>query len=201
MGVVDDYDDVEKMIHTEMEDLEQAKVKMEGEGGEKSLFGVADTRGDLKDGDNFLLGFIKNKRWVDKEEEEEAADNDAKGHDSDESLNEVERTNAFEENYNFRFKDEAASSGPLSGASHSNVGYARGLSGDMLRRKDDSRSHKRKARKERKAEERKAKEDRLLRLKNSRRKDMEVRLHKVRYVLGESDEANYADDGERGGGG
>ena len=66
MGVVDDYDDVEKMIHTEMEDLEQAKVKMEGEGGEKSLFGVADTRGDLKDGDNFLLGFIKNKRWGDK---------------------------------------------------------------------------------------------------------------------------------------
>ena len=30
---------------------------------------MADPRGDVKDGDNFLLDFIKNKRWVDKEEE------------------------------------------------------------------------------------------------------------------------------------
>ena len=70
---------------------------------------MADPRGDVKDGDNFLLDFIKNKRWGDKEEdEEEAADDVTKGHDSDESLNEVERTDAFKENYNFRFEDEAA---------------------------------------------------------------------------------------------
>ena len=51
---------------------------------------MADPRGDVKDGDNFLLNFIKNKRLGDKEEdEEEAANYDKKGHDSEESLNEV----------------------------------------------------------------------------------------------------------------
>ena len=69
-----------------------------------------DTRGGVKDGDNLLLNFIKNKIWGDKEEKEEkASDDDKKGHDLDESLNEVDRTDAFEENYNFRFEDEAAS--------------------------------------------------------------------------------------------
>ena len=66
-------------------------------------------RRDVKYGDNFLLGFIRNKRWVDKEEVEEAADDDTKGQDLDEFMNKVERTDAFEENYNFRFEDEAAS--------------------------------------------------------------------------------------------
>ena len=71
---------------------------------------MADPSGYVKDGDNFLLNFIKNKRWRDKEEdEEEASDDDKKGHDSEESLNEVERTDAFKENYNFRFKNEATS--------------------------------------------------------------------------------------------
>ena len=199
MGVVDDYDDVEKMIHTEMEDLEQAKVKMEGEGGEKSLFGVADTRGDLKDGDNFLLGFIKNKRWVDKEEEEEAADDNTKGHDSDEYLNKVERIDDSEEKYSFRFEDKSVSLGPLSCASHSNVGYARGLLEDTLHRKDNSRSHNYTARKKRKAEERKANEVRLRRLNNARKEEMEGRLRKVQYILGESYEAAYAANEERGG--
>ena len=76
----------------------------------------------MKEGDNFLLDFIRKKRWLDKEDEEEAADDDTKRNDPDESLNKVECTKAFEENYNFRFEDEAASSGPLSGALHSNVG-------------------------------------------------------------------------------
>ena len=49
---------------------------------------MSDPRGDVK---------VKNKRWVDKEEEEKAADNDTKGHDLDEYLNEVERTDAFKE--------------------------------------------------------------------------------------------------------
>ena len=70
---------------------------------------MADLSGYVKDGDNFLLNFIKNKRWGDKEEDEEkASDDDKKGHDSEESLNEVERTDAFKENYNFRFEDKAA---------------------------------------------------------------------------------------------
>ena len=90
--------------------------------------------------------------------------------------------------------------GPLSGASHINVGYASSLSGDTLRCKEYIRSHNLTERKERKAEYQKDKEERLRRLKNARREEMEGRLCKVRYVLDESDEAAYAADGERGGG-
>ena len=62
-----------------------------------------DTRGGGEGRDNLLLNFIKNKIWG------EAADNDKKGHNSEESLNKVESTDAFEEKYNFRFEDKAAS--------------------------------------------------------------------------------------------
>ena len=151
-GVVNDDENADTVVCIEMENLEQAKVEREGERGEKRLFGVADPMGNLKDGDNFLLDFINNKRWVDKEEEEEAAENDAKGHDSDEYLNEVDHTDAFKEMYNFCFKEKATLSGPLSGVLHSNVGYTHGLLGDTLNSKDYSRSHKHTYRKDRKTE-------------------------------------------------
>ena len=162
-GFLDNDDNAETMIRIKMKDLKRAKVKREEEVGEKRMFGVADARGNVKDGDNVLLSFIKNKRWVDKGDEEEAADDDAKGHDSEEFMNKEERTNAFEGKYNFRFEDEAARLGPLLGAFHRN-----GLSGDMLCCKDNSRSHKRMTRKDRKTEERKAKEERSRRLENAR---------------------------------
>ena len=79
-GVVEDDDDAKTMILIKMEDIERAKVKREG-GGDKRMFSLEYPREDVKDGDNFLLNFIKNKRWVDKEEKDEAADNDTKGHD------------------------------------------------------------------------------------------------------------------------
>ena len=89
--------------------------------------------------------------------------------------------------------------GLLSGASHSNFRYTRSILGDKLRRKDNSKRYKRTARKERKAEESEAKEVILRRLKNARREEMEGRFRKIRYVLGEYDEATYAADSYRGG--
>ena len=52
----------------------------------------------------------------------------------------------------------------------------------------------------RKAEDWKAKEVRFRRLKNERREEMKGRLRKVQYILGESYEAAYAANEERGGG-
>ena len=52
---------------------------------------------------------------------------------------------------------------------HSNVGYAHSLSGDLLHRKDNGRSHKSTDSKKREPEERKENEDRLRRLKNAKR--------------------------------
>ena len=59
---------------------------------------MVDYNRDVKDVDNLLLDFKKNKIWADKEEEEEAGDKDVKGHNLDESLNELESTYAFKEN-------------------------------------------------------------------------------------------------------
>ena len=89
--------------------------------------------------------------------------------------------------------------GPLSGASHINVGYASSLSGDTLRCKEYIRSHNLTERKERKAEYQKDKEERLRRLKNARREEMEGGLRKVQYILGESYEAAYTANRERWG--
>ena len=81
MEVVGNYDDTETIIRTDMEDLERSKVNRDGEGkgGEKGLSGMSDPRRNVKNGDNFLLNFIKNKRWVDREAEEEAADDNTQG--------------------------------------------------------------------------------------------------------------------------
>ena len=61
MGVVDNYENTETMICFEIEDIERAKVEREGEGGEKRLFGMVDYNRDVKDVDNLLLDFKKNK--------------------------------------------------------------------------------------------------------------------------------------------
>jgi len=74
----------------------------------------ADPKGEVKDGDKFLLDFITNKRWVDPDQDEYRSDSDDDGpsrpriidgeddgdgnddaYDSDASLKEVDRTDAF----------------------------------------------------------------------------------------------------------
>ncbi len=121
-------------------------------------------------------------------------DGNADDHDDDKSLEDLERMDAFESKYNFRFEEAAASSDHansgnhdniVSGATHSIVHYARSSAiDDALRRKDETRRQKRLARKERKAEERRAKEEQLRRLKNAKREELEERMQQVRNVLG-----------------
>ena len=107
------------------------------------------------------------------------------GNESDTSLNQLDKTDDFEAQYNFRFEEAA---GTQSGADFSLISYARGQTVNTLRRKDESRREKRLARKERKAAERKAKEEELKRLKNLKRKEMERKLHEVKKVVGLAEE-------------
>ena len=170
----------------------------------------------MGDGDKFLLDFIKNKRWVDKDlhdsdddsdddgNEERGIyrskmnngdddDDDEDGHDSDASLDELEQMDAFESKYNFRFEEAAASAeAGESGAAYSVVGYARGgaHTTDTLRRKDETRKQKRLARIEQTAAGRKAKEERLRRLKNAKREELEGRMKQVRQVVGTAEEGD-----------
>lgn len=147
---------------------------------------LIDPKGEIKDGDKFLMDFMTNRKWVDKE------GFDYK--DDEESVESFQdKMDDFESKYNFRF-EEAAAKGGESGASHSIVHYARASVGDnVLRRKDESRRQKRLERKERKMAERKAKEEKLRRLKNAKRQELEERMSQVRNVLGyEGEEGKHS---------
>ena len=181
-----------------------------------------DPKGEIDDGSKFLLQFFKNRAWIDKDHMDgESSDEDnaprfqAKrteatssdevvlmktgeeedekdGNESDASLNQLEKTDDFEAQYNFRF--EEAAGGTQSGADFSLVTYARGQTVNTLRRKDETRKEKRLARKERKAAERKAKEEELKRLKNLKRKEMDRKLKEVKKVIGLADQDAEIDE-------
>ena len=202
-----DADEAQKLVAEEIAELEQIK---DSDASDKQS--ISDPRGEVGDGDKFLLDFIKNRRWVDKDLNDSDSDSDDDkdrgvyrskiiaraeddGHDSDASLDELEQMDAFESKYNFRFEEAAAAADDqeVSGAAYSIVGYARGAATDTLRRKDETRKQKRLARKEKKAAERKAKEERLRRLKNAKREELEGRMKQVRQVVGGSEEGGEAD--------
>ena len=160
-----------------------------------------DPRGEIEDGDRFLLDYIKNKKWIDKsykddgddsDDGNEGADDGDRGDgggidgDDESSLDDIDRADDFEANYNFRF-EQAAAETATSGAAYSVQSYARGQTMNTLRRKDETRRDKRLARKERKIAERKAKEEELKRLKNAKKEEMNQKLSQIKSILGEVD--------------
>ena len=158
---------------------------------EKTTSSLQDPRGEVEDGDKFLLDFIKNKKWIDKDGQVSLDEGDQE----DDSMDELERADDFESKYNFRFEEAEAAAGK-SGADFSVVGYARSSTMNTLRRKDETRKHKREERKERKAAERKAKEEQLRRLKNAKREEMEAKLSQIKSVLGAVEESGRTIDEE-----
>ena len=177
----DDDEEARKLWEQELQDMttsEKSKKK-----------GLMDPHGEVQDGEQFLMEFMTHKKWLERGVNKFNPDN---VDDDDQSLEDLDRMDAFESKYNFRFEEAAAAADNAnmmdsmpSGASHSIVHYARGSNAEnVLRRKDESRRQKRLARKERKAEERKAKEEQLRRLKNAKREELDERMNQVRNVLG-----------------
>jgi protein KRI1 len=178
-GAKVDDPETEKKVSEELKSLEESfKGRKEKE--------FKDPRGEVKDGDQFLLDYIKNKKWIDNSHQVDdySEDEDKAGDDSDASLGEMDKADDFESNYNFRF-EQAAAETATSGAAFSVQSYARAQTMNTLRRKDETRRDKRIARLERKAAERKAKEEQLKRLKNAKKAEMNKKLSKVKSVLGE----------------
>ncbi len=183
----------------ELNDERQKEIKALRSTSDSDGLKLADPKGEVKDGDSFLLDFITNKRWVDENEVSSdddgparpriigGEDDDDASYNSDDSLTELDRTDQFESRYNFRFEEGNENSG----AALSVVGYSRSALSDTIRRKDDSRKLKRQQRKERKLTERKKKEERLRRLKNAKKEELEERIHKIKSVVGDiAGEAN-----------
>jgi protein KRI1 len=162
---------------------------------------LKDPRGEVQDGEQFLLDYLKNKKWMEKDDDDDNDDDDDEedqdkpkktlGEDED-SIEEVDRAEDFEARYNFRF--EEAENAIRSGADLSVIGYARSGTMATLRRSDDARSQKRMERKERKSAERKAKEEQLRRLKNAKRIEMEKKLGEIRKALGSANCGDLDED-------
>jgi len=178
-------DQTQQEYEQELKRLEASLGKTASSNDADKSSSYMDPRGEVENGEKFLLDFIKNKTWIDKTGQ--GGDYDADNSDAEESLQALETADNFEAKYNFRFEEamqQAESTTATSGAHHSVVGYARSQTMNTLRRKDESRKEKRLARKERKAAERKAKEEKLRRLKNAKREEMEQKLKQVKAVLG-----------------
>lgn len=151
---------------------------------------LVDPKGEIQDGEKFLLGFFKNRAWVDKDDNgdsDDGGDQEDESNADDDSIDELDQADDFEAQYNFRF-EQAAATTAVSGADLSNRSYARGndssLQLNTLRRKDETRREKRLARQEKKAAERRAKEEELRRLKNAKQQEIKEKLKQIKQVLG-----------------
>lgn len=139
---------------------------------------IIDPRGEVEDGDKFLMDFLKQKKWIDKDGDLGA---------DDDSIEDLDKADDFEANYNFRF-EQAAAEAATSGATLSVQTYARGNTMNTVRRAETARKEKREARKERKLAERKAKEEQLKRLKNAKKEEANRKLAQIKSVLGSVDQ-------------
>ena len=171
-----DQDELEREANEQLKEIESLSKKSKKDDTFK------DPRGEVGDGEQYLLDFFTKKKWIDDLD----VAND--GSDDESSLNDVERADEFESNYNFRF-EQAAQETATSGATLSVQTYARSQTMNTVRRQDTTRKDKRQARKERKIAERKSKEEQLKRLKNAKKKEIENKLSQVKAVIGDKDES------------
>jgi len=174
---VPDLDLLEKEATEQLKEIENLS---KNDSSKKEIDVFKDPRGEVQDGEKFLLDFIQNKKWIDKNDLDRIDDEDQNG-DDESYLDDTDRADDYEAQYNFRFEQAAQET---SGANLSVQTYARGQTMNTVRRQDTSRKDKREARKERKASERKAKEEQLKRLKNAKKQEMNQKLSKVKSVIG-----------------
>ncbi|WFD32665.1 Kinetochore protein Spc24 [Malassezia sp. CBS 17886] len=132
--------------------------------------------------EDFLLNYILNRGWVDKEDMHHGAaavrdwDAEAAELESDASFDSA--ADAFEHAYNFRFEDPS-----LARDAFAIQSFPR-RTDDSIRRLDDRRKAARKERAERKKEEKETKMRELEQHKARKRRDIANKLRKLREVAG-----------------
>ncbi|KDO29995.1 hypothetical protein SPRG_05184 [Saprolegnia parasitica CBS 223.65] len=130
---------------------------------------------DELDADAFLAKFMKSGAWKEKRKTPSYAEIVGTDKvDDEEDADELDKADAFEHSYNFRFEEEGA--GQIQTFSR--------VVEDSMRRKDDKRKKDREERKARKAIERQKKEDELRRLKNLRQAEIQSKIDKVMALMG-----------------
>ncbi|KAJ3218014.1 KRRI-Interacting protein 1 [Clydaea vesicula] len=127
---------------------------------------------NIEEGEAFLMNFVLNKGWVEKETEKIPTYDEIIGRSEDEE--EVDKADDFEREYNFRFEE----------AEGANITtYSRNIVGSV-RRADDRRKKSRQSKKERKEEEKLKKQEELKRLKNLKKQEIVEKLKKIHNMAG-----------------
>jgi len=177
----DDDDDGGLVVKSRAEDASAATEKL------SEFFGDEEK---LSAEDKFLREYVLEKQWMkddaksvaarmktlggndesDSDDDDEASDGDAASSDSEL----LERAEAFEHNYNFRFEEPGADK---------LVSHSRHIEG-LVRREDTKRRDKRKQVRERKESERAKLLAEIRRLKNLKREEIENKMRQISAVGG-----------------
>ncbi|KAI7834115.1 KRI1-like family-domain-containing protein [Kickxella alabastrina] len=123
----------------------------------------------------FLMNYILNRGWIDKDAGGISAEQEAKEIvDKEEDEKIVELTDNFESKYNFRFEEQGGTQ---------IKSYPREIEGS-LRRKDDRRKLARERSKARKLDRKREKAEELKRLKNQKKKEILEKLKEIQGITG-----------------
>ncbi|GBC07159.1 hypothetical protein RclHR1_00730008 [Rhizophagus clarus] len=130
---------------------------------------------NVNEDEAFLMNFILNRGWIDKESDKIPSYEEliAEHHDEEDGKFE-EAVEQFESKYNFRFEEDGSTKV---------ITYSRNLEG-IMRRTDNKRKLKRKMRSDRKEEEKKRKVEELKRLKNLKKREIFEKLRKIKEITG-----------------
>ncbi|KAI8902729.1 KRI1-like family-domain-containing protein [Globomyces pollinis-pini] len=129
--------------------------------------------GQMDEDQQFLMDFILNKGWVDKDATKLPTFEEITKHDLTDEEDE-ERMEQFENAYNFRYEEEGSSKV---------ITHARNVPG-VVRRENSARVIKRQTLKERKEEEKKQRQEELKRLKNLKMEELEKKLKQIQDMAG-----------------
>ncbi|PKK79571.1 Krr1-domain-containing protein [Rhizophagus irregularis] len=126
---------------------------------------------NVNEDEAFLMNFILNRGWIDKESDKIPSYEEliAEHHDEEDRKFE-EDVDQFESKYNFRFEEDGSTKS-------SNHCY-------LIKRTDNTRKLKRQTRSDRKEEEKKRKIEELKRLKNLKKKEIFEKLRKIKEITG-----------------
>ncbi|CAG8488441.1 16127_t:CDS:10 [Dentiscutata erythropus] len=130
---------------------------------------------DVNKDEAFLMDYILNRGWIDKNAKRIPTYEDLILEHHDEENDEFEEAvDNFESKYNFRFEEEGGTKVAT---------YSRNVV-DSVRRSDNKRKIQRQVRSERKNEEKNRKMEELKRLKNLKKKEIFDKLQKIKEITG-----------------
>jgi protein KRI1 len=138
-------------------------------------FGSASGRTEVTNDENFLIEYVLNRGWVEKDRKAIPSYEEIIAEDEDDA-DAVDKMEEFEEKYNFRYEQPGGDQ---------IVTYSRQIDGSM-RREDGKRKEQRAAQKSRKEEEKERQREELKRLKNLKKQEIQEKLKKIQEISGTS---------------